>query len=298
LPNKIITPSNLIQILDITISNGQLTATINPKGAELNSLKNAANTEFIWEGDAKYWGKHSPILFPIVGTLKNNSYLYNGQVHALTRHGFARDNMFAIKEQTENSVTFSLSQNEDTLRVYPFKFELQLAYILKDKALHLNYTVINNGTGKMPFSIGAHPAFALPGAFDDYSLKFEKTENLISTMLEDDLLSDQVTTIPTSNGTLPLNYSLFENDALIFKSLQSKEVTIAKDGNDYIKVSFVDFPHLGIWTKEDAPFLCIEPWQGYSDSPETRGNLIEKEGVVLLEEGESYKASFAIEIIA
>jgi galactose mutarotase-like enzyme len=284
--------------LDITISNGPLTATINPKGAELNSLKNAANTEFIWEGDAKYWGKHSPILFPIVGTLKNNSYLYNAQVYALTRHGFARDNTFTVKDQTENSVTFSLLHNDDTLRVYPFEFELQLSYILKDNTLHLNYSVINKGSGKMPFSIGAHPAFALPGNFENYSIKFEKDENLVSTTLEDDLLSDKVITIPTSNGTLPLNYSLFENDALIFKSLQSKEVTIAKNGDDYIKVSFTDFPHLGIWTKEGAPFLCIEPWQGYSDSPETRGNLIEKEGAIILGKGESYKASFAVEIIA
>ena len=284
--------------MDITISNGQITAIINPKGAELNSLKNEAGTEFIWEGDAKYWGKHSPILFPIVGTLKNNSYLCNGQIYALTRHGFARDNTFTVKDRTENSVTFSLSYNDDTLRVYPFKFELELAYIINDNVLHLNYSVINTGSGKMPFSIGAHPAFALPGNFENYSLKFENDKNLVSTMLEDDLLSDQVITIPTSNGMLPLNYSLFENDALIFKSLQSKEVTIAKDGNDYIKVSFADFPHLGIWTKKGAPFLCIEPWQGYSDLPNTRGNLIEKEGVVVLDEGEWYKASFAIEIIA
>jgi len=282
--------------LDIIITNGQLTATINPKGAELNSLKNAANTEFIWEGDAKYWGKHSPVLFPIVGTLKNNSYLYNGQVHALTRHGFARDNTFTVKEQTEDSVTFSLSSTDDTFRVYPFKFELQLTYIIKDNTLYLKYSVTNKGEVKMPFSIGAHPAFAMPGDFENYSLKFEKDETLVSTTLEDDLLSNKTVTIPTNNGVLPLTYNLFENDALIFKSLQSKAVTITKDGSDYIKVAFADFPHLGIWTKEGAPFLCIEPWHGYSDSPDSRGNLIEKEGIVLLDAGQMYKAGFTIQV--
>jgi len=282
--------------LDITITNQQLTATINPKGAELNSLKSSTNTEYIWEGDTKYWGKHSPVLFPIVGTLKNNSYLFNGQVHALSRHGFARDNNFNVKSQTEDSVLFSLTANDDTRRVYPFDFELELAYTLKGNALHLEYSVTNNGAEVMPFSIGAHPAFALPGNFENYSLKFEKDEPLESVQLVDDLLSDKTTTLPAENGVLPLTYALFENDALIFKSLQSKLVTIVKNGADYIKVSYADFPHLGIWTKEGAPFLCIEPWQGYSDSPDTRGNLIEKEGVILLKAGEKYSAGFTVEI--
>ena len=281
--------------MDITIKNQQLTATINPKGAELNSLK-SVSTEYIWEGNAKYWGKHSPVLFPIVGTLKNNSYLFNGQVYALSRHGFARDNNFNVKSQTEDSVVFSLTSNDDTRRVYPFDFELELAYTLIANTLHLEYRVTNNGESVMPFSIGAHPAFALPGNFESYSLKFEKAEPLESVQLVDDLLSEKITTLPAENGVLPLSYKLFENDALIFKSLLSDSVTIAKNGNDYIKVSYADFPHLGIWTKESAPFLCIEPWQGYSDSPDTRGNLIEKEGVILLEAGKKYTAGFTVEI--
>jgi galactose mutarotase-like enzyme len=283
--------------LDITISNQQLTATINPKGAELNSLKSSTNTEYIWEGNPKYWGKYSPVLFPIVGTLKNNSYLYNGQVHALSRHGFARDNDFNVKIKTEDSVTFSLTSNDDTRRVYPFDFELELTYRLKENTLHLEYAVTNKNTSVMPFSIGAHPAFALPGNFESYSLRFEKDDPLESVQLIDDLLSDKTTVLPTENGVLPLLYNLFENDALIFKSLQSKSVSIVKNGQDYLKVDYADFPHLGIWTKEGAPFLCIEPWQGYSDSPDTRGNLVEKEGVILLQANSKYTAGFTIEIL-
>ena len=282
--------------MDITISNQQLTANINPKGAELNSLKSNTGTEYIWEGDAKYWGKHSPVLFPIVGTLKNNSYLYEGQVHALSRHGFARDNTFNVKEQTEDSVTFSLLSNDDTRRVYPFDFELELRYTLKGATLNLDYNVINKGDKPLPFSLGAHPAFALPGNFESYSLHFEKDEPLVSTQLEDDLLSDKTVNIPVQNGVLPLDYKLFENDALIFTSLQSRAVTIAQGGTNIIKVSYPNFPHLGIWTKENAPFICIEPWQGYSDAPDTKGNLIQKEGIVLLEAGKTYTSGFSVVI--
>jgi len=282
--------------LDIKITNGTLNATINPQGAELNSLKDT-NNEYIWEGNTKFWGKHSPILFPIVGTLKNNSYLYNGQVHALTRHGFARDNAFSVKNQADDSVAFTLSESSDTLKVYPFKFELELAYTLKDKTLHLDYTVTNKGQEPMPFSLGAHPAFALPGNFTNYSLEFEKAEPLVSTQLKNDLLSDKTVTLPTEGAVLPLSYDLFENDALIFKQLESKSVTINKNNQGYIKVSFADFPHLGIWTKQDAPFLCIEPWQGFSDPESTFGNLIEKQGIVLLEAGKQYKAGFSVQII-
>ena len=282
--------------MDITITNQQLTATINPKGAELNSLKDTTGTEYIWEGNSKYWGKHSPVLFPIVGTLKNNSYLYKGQVYALSRHGFARDNNFTVKHQTEVSVTLSLLSNDDTRRVYPFDFELELVYTLKDTTLHLDYIVTNKSNEPLPFSIGAHPAFALPGNFESYSLQFEKDETLVSTQLANDLLSDKNDMVAAQNGNVPLNYKLFENDALIFKSLQSRAVTIKQGDKNLLKVSYPNFPHLGIWTKEDAPFICIEPWQGYSDSPETKGNLIEKEGIVLLNAGEKYTSGFTVEV--
>ena len=281
--------------MDISITNGQLTATINPKGAELNSLKNDS-TEFIWEGDPEFWGKHSPVLFPIVGTLKNNSYLYKGQVHALSRHGFARDNVFNLKEQTENTASFTLSSNNDTKIQYPFDFELELKYTLQNNTLRLDYFVTNKGDEPMPFSIGAHPAFALPGNFKDYSLKFEKDEPLVSTQLENDLISDKTVTLPAQDGVLPLSYDIFENDALIFKQLESDAITIQKNGSDYIKVSFPDFPHMGIWTKQNAPFLCIEPWQGYSDSATSLGNIVEKEGIVLLAPGKQFKAGFSVEI--
>jgi len=283
--------------VDIIITNGLLTAAINPKGAELNSLKDNKGREYIWEGDPSFWGKHSPVLFPIVGTLRNNSYLYEGQTYAMTRHGFARDNVFTVKEQEDSCVVLTFSSNDDTKRIYPFDFELEMSYILNENTLHIYYTVNNTGTGSMPFSIGAHPAFALPGNFEEYSLVFEHDETPVSTQLENDLLSSKTVQLPVKDTVLPLNYDLFENDALILKSHTSRTLKIAKNGDSFLKVAFSDFPHLGLWTKEKAPFICIEPWLGYSDPENASGNITEKESITILSAGEKLRAGFSIIIL-
>ena len=163
----------------VTLSNSYLSAKIYTKGAELFSLQNQmTKQEYIWEGDPKHWGKHSPVLFPIVGTLKNNSYFYKDQEYNLSRHGFARDLDFEVIQSTENQVVFSLKASEATKKVYPFEFELQLTYSLLETKLELKYTVINKDSVAMPFSIGAHPAFALPKSFESYALEFEAQETL------------------------------------------------------------------------------------------------------------------------
>ena len=282
--------------MNITITNDHLTAHINPMGAELTSLKDS-NNEYIWEGNPEFWGKHSPILFPIVGTLKNNTYTYNDKQYSMTRHGFARDNKFVVKEHDSKSVTFSFTSNEETKKQYPFDFELELKYTLKSSTLFLDYTVRNTGSETIPFSLGAHPAFALPGNFEEYSLKFQQEENLIATQLENDLLSDKTITIASKNREVALNYNLFKNDALIFKTLESDYIEIQKQGKSFLKVGFEDFPHMGIWTKQNAPFLCIEPWQGYSDTFNANGVFTDKEGIVLLDTESEYNAGFYIEIL-
>ncbi len=280
------------------INNSNLTAEIKHAGAELISLKtNSTNKEYIWEGNPKFWGKSSPILFPIVGTLKNGSFQYNNIEYQLSRHGFARDGVFELLEKKDNSAVFSLKSSEATLKVYPFNFELQISYILEDNSLQIHYTVINLGTSQMPFSIGAHPAFSLPGNFSDYSMQFEKEETLEYNLLENDLISNETKVLKTENSVVPLDYQLFENDALIFKSLQSNSLTLLNNEQPFLKVHFGDFPHLGIWTKKDAPFLCIEPWFGYSDSSETSGNIMEKEGIQILEANGTFNSKFSIEIL-
>lgn len=281
----------------ISLSNDVISAQINTLGAELCSLKNTENKDFIWEGDPAYWGKHSPVLFPIVGTLKNNTYTHNNKEYILTRHGFARDMEFELVDQTANTATFSIQSNSTTLASYPFQFELQIQYTLFHSTLEIAYKVINKDNSAIPFSIGAHPAFALPGNFENYSLEFEKVEPLEYTLLENDLVSTQTETIATNSNFVPLTHKLFERDALIFKKLESKSLTIVEKEIPRLKVHFEDFPNLGIWTKVGAPFLCIEPWFGYSDTTETNGNLFEKEGIIVLKSTDTFQTKFSIEIL-
>lgn len=281
-----------------TISNAFLTAKINHKGAELFSLQaNHTKKEYIWEGNPEFWGKHSPVLFPIVGTLKNNSFQIEDTTYQLPRHGFARDMTFEVIDKTENSVIFSIQSSTETLKVYPFKFELQIIYALEAKKLNITYKVINKNQSQLPFSIGAHPAFALEGNFEEYELEFEKNEDLVYNLLENDLISAATKIVEKQDNSVPLNYRLFENDALIFKSLESKKLTISKNKIPFLKVNFQGFPHLGIWTKKDAPFLCIEPWYGYSDTSEATGNLFEKEGIQIIDTNAIFSSKFAIEIV-
>ncbi|MCI4444190.1 MAG: aldose 1-epimerase family protein [Lentimicrobium sp.] len=280
-----------------TISNSNLTAQINHFGAELFSLKNSENKEYIWEGNPAFWGKHSPILFPIVGTLKNNSYLFNGIEYHLSRHGFGRDMEFELIEKTEKSATFSLISSVETRKMYPFNFELQVCYSLDENKLKIDYKVINKNDFIMPFSIGAHPALALPGNFENYSLEFQQQEILKYHLLEDGLISNNTNEIPLNNHQLSLNYSLFENDALVFKTLKFKSISILQNKVPLLKVNFTDFPNLGIWTVKNAPFLCIEPWFGYSDTLEEYDDFSKKEGIQLLEKKETFKSNFSIEIL-
>lgn len=282
----------------VTISNLNLKAQINTFGAELVSLQKVeTNEEFIWEGNPEFWGKHSPVLFPIVGTLKNNSFLYDNELYNLSRHGFAREQDFQIKSQSEQSITFSLLSNEATKLVYPFDFELLINYHLVDFLLKITYTVKNIGKEMLPFSIGGHPAFSLKEDFAKYSLKFETSENLKCFRLIDELVSNQFDEIKLIENKLPLSYSVFENDALIMKEMQSKSITILKGNIPILKFDFVDFPNFGIWTKVGAPFICLEPWVGYSDTIENSGNIIEKEGIKLLERNSEKKYTFSISIL-
>jgi galactose mutarotase-like enzyme len=284
--------------LTTIIANASLSATINSKGAELISLKNSTiNREYIWEGNPEFWGKHSPVLFPIVGTLKNDQYQYNNEFYSLSRHGFARDLNFKIIEKEANKVVFSLVASDETKEKYPFDFELQISYVLDEQTLTIEYKISNNSKETMPFSIGAHPAFALPELFESYALAFEYQEALQSYSLEKDLLSDKSFVVEMSEKVVPLAYSLFENDALIFKKMQSKQITILENAIPILDFKFTDFPNFGIWTKANAPFLCLEPWLGYSDSLTASGKILEKEAIQFLSPKTSFDCQFSIAIL-
>ena len=280
-----------------SIKNSILTAEINHFGAELCSLKDNHNKEYIWEGNTDIWGKHSPILFPIVGTLKNDTYHYNHVYFHLSRHGFARDMEFKLVEKQENCAVFSLHSSTESRKSYPFEFELQIIYTLNDISLTIEYKVINISGVTLPFSIGGHPAFALPNQFENYSLEFEKQESLNYYLLANNLISHETKSLELKDKKVSLNYELFKNDALILKTLESNSLTILENNKPFLKVSFEDFPNLGIWTKINAPFLCIEPWFGYSDTTQSSGDLFKKEGIIVLEPEQTFKSQYQITIL-
>ena len=276
------------------LSNNYLTATFNHKGAELCEL-NSATRNYIWNGDAKHWGKHSPLLFPIVGTLRDNVYSYQDKKYTLPRHGFARDLDFEVVAQSDNEITFSLQSNELTKANYPFEFELKIIYTLIYNELKVKYEVINKNNFQMPFSIGAHPAFSLPLDFTQYSLLFDNNNDLKFHLLVNDLV-DSETSLPLANEKLHLDYAIFDNDALVFKTKPSNSITILEQNCSIIKISFKDFPNLGIWSKPNAPFICLEPWFGYADIVNSNGNIFEKEGIQILNAFGIFTSDYGISI--
>jgi galactose mutarotase-like enzyme len=280
-----------------TINNNNISAVINHKGAELISLQNKSKREFIWEGDPAFWAKHSPVLFPIVGTLKSNTFYHNGKNYSLPRHGFARDMDFKLLEDSGESAIFSIESNNDTFEKYPFEFEFRIIYTLDKNSLKIRYEVLNKSAETMFFSVGAHPAFALPGFFEDYSIEMESDEDREYFLLENDLLSDKTETVFLENKAFHLNYPLFEKDALIFKNIQSQSLKILEKEKPMLEINFTDFPHLGIWTKPEARFICIEPWFGYSDTTRSNDALSEKEAIQALENNRQFRAEFSINLL-
>lgn len=280
----------------ITISNKQLSASINTLGAELISLvKN--NKNYIWEVDENYWNRTSPVLFPNVGRLKNDTYIYKGKSFSLPRHGFARNMEFSFEKRSEHQVIFELNETKETKVNYPFDFKLLIAYTLMGNELVIEYFVRNQSDEVLPFSIGAHPAFNIEGNFEKYGLEFNKEDNFETHHLENESFNGETSIIPTENNSIYLNYNLFVVNTLVFKQLKSNEVILKKENRSVLKVNFDHFPYLGIWTKLNAPFICIEPWCGLADNHHHNGNLEEKEGINLLQPQEDFLRAIRIEIL-
>jgi galactose mutarotase-like enzyme len=281
--------------MEVVIKKQNIEAVINTKGAELFSLKKAGKN-YIWDINSDFWNKTSPILFPIVGALKNNEYQFLNKTYQLPRHGFARDLEFEIINKNEDFVTFSLKSSEKTLEVYPFQFELKISYTLEEEKLIVKYEVINLSEEKMYYSIGAHPAFSVDGNFDEFSLIFDEEKELETYKLDKDLFSGKTEKVALRGRKLPLNYNIFAKDALVFKNSVTQSLTLIKNNNPVLKVEFSEFPYLGIWTKENAPFLCIEPWLGIADNIDSSGDLTQKEGINSLESNTEKSASWSIEL--
>lgn len=265
------------------------------KGAELVSIK--FNGEEKMHDGTSYWNKHAPVLFPIVGKLKDGKTIIENNIYEMGQHGFARDMEF--EKISENS--YVLKYNDETLKKYPYKFEFYISYEITDNAVITKYKVINKDNKKIRFGLGGHPAFKCDYSTGKYSLEFkEKEDSLNIYQLEDGLvkLEPEDKTKYFENNKIILNKETFEKDALILKGLKSREV-ILRDENNLEKLifKFKKFPYLGVWSKPEAPFVCIEPWFNTADKVDSNGKYADKENLIDLDTNEEFEAEYSVEFI-
>lgn len=287
--------------MNYVLENEAWSIQVKEVGAELCSVKNkASGREYLHLADPKIWPRYAPVLFPIVGRLKDDIYHAEGKTYHMKQHGFARDRAFHALEQEKNYLMFGLTADDDTMRQYPYNFVLDIIYTLQENELKVTYVVSNKDQRDMPFSIGAHPAFATPRILEqqmqEYHLLFEKPETLDRYFIEDGLRNGESKRLFENERKLPLHPKLFERDALIFKGVQSEKVSLVEQssGQTLVEVTIEGFPYLGIWQKMGADFICIEPWYGVADSADFQGDIFEKEGIVVLAAGEKFSCSHRI----
>jgi len=288
--------------MTVQIENEFLIATIAEDGAELISLKSKKNNiEYIWQGDPAFWGRHAPVLFPVVGRLKDDQYTYQNQTYPMSQHGFARDSLFNVIEHGAELVSLSLKSNKETKKVYPFDFELILSYLLEEDNLVIRYQVENTGASDMYFSIGGHPAFNVPLesglTFDDYYLSFSPKKSRTQIPLAGPFADFEHKTLGQTNTSLDIRRELFNEDAIIFETKGANAFTIETDeGAHSISLSYTDMPYVGIWSPypQEAPFVCIEPWCGIADEVNATGNLVDKKGINTLAASDIFKTQYTL----
>lgn len=295
----------------IEVKSDQLTVQFKTLGGALSSIKDRDGIEYLWQGDATYWSGQAPVLFPICGSLREDTAFYS---HAdgtetkgsIPRHGLVRKNEFELVDQTENSVTFAIEDDENTYQNYPYHFRLEITYLVTGKTVRTQYKIFNKETSKvMPYFIGGHPGFNCPllddEAYEDYYLEFEKEETCsVSRPFPETGLLDFQDRSPwlVSQKEVDLSYDLFSVDAVTLDELQSKSIALRSRKHEKgLKVNFQEFPNLIIWsTLNKGPFITFEPWSGLSTSLEEGNHLEDKKNVRLLEPGQVDQIGFDIEI--
>lgn len=268
-------------------------------GAELTSIKVDGieklhqGNEVLDENGKAYWGRHAPILFPIVGKLKDNKTQINGNIYEMTQHGFARDMDF---EDLGNN-KYLLKSNSETLKKYPFKFELYIEYKINQNELTTEYTVINKDEKDMLFGLGGHPAFICDYSTGDYELKFDKKEdNIEFYKLQDGLIKTEPIPSILEDNKIKLDKDIFNEDAIIMKNINSNKIVLnnARENKKELEFNFEGFPYLAIWSKKGAPFVCIEPWQNHTDSVNSNGKFDEKENILKLKKDEKFNCKYKV----
>lgn len=285
------------------LENDLLKVSIDTKGAQITSLYNkATGVEQMWQADPNVWPWHAPNLFPIVGGLINDELLIDGTAYPMKRHGFARLSEFVLLKSDDQQAVFSLPNSEKVKEIYPYRFDFEVMYMLIDNALRITYKVINLDKRSIYFSVGGHPAFNVPfhkdENYEDYYLEFEAGEKLVTHLLTaEGYFSGETRPVALDGNKLWLTKELFDNDALVFKNPDSREITIrSKNHNKSLSVEFPHFNYLGIWGKPGEPFVCIEPWLGCADTAGQPKDISQKENIQKLGVGHVFEAAFFISV--
>lgn len=269
------------------IGDGKLFVEINSKGAELWRIYDSKGNDFLWNGDKAFWGRRAPTLFPICGGMIGDGYLYNGKEYSMPKHGFCRDAEFALETVEENRAVYLITDNEERKALYPFLFEFRIEYTVVDGALQVGYRINNRGENAMHFSVGSHEAYACPEGIEGYCIEFEKPERLESLVIAENLVQNATSLIGENVTVLPMDYKYFEVDALCFQNLRSRRISLVGQGRR-IDVEFDGFEYVLLWTKPNAPFLCIELNCGIDDYVGSDRHIEHKRGNVTLESGKEF----------
>lgn len=285
----------------VSIASAALTAEVSALGAELQSLRDEAGRDLLWNGDPAWWSGRAPVLFPIVGQVKDDTIRVDGRDYALPKHGFARRRTWAIVERTDAAVTFRLEDDAETRAAYPFAFRLDLRFAIEGAALAMVATLSNIGTGDLPASFGFHPALLWPlpwgGEQDRHVITFPAPEPApIRRIDAAGLMRAEPEPTPVHGDTLTLNPTLFEDDAIIFDRLASRSLTYGPQGGRHLDIAFPDMPELGVWQKPGAPYICIEPWAGHADPAGYDGELRDKPGILRIPAGSSHHFTMRIAV--
>jgi galactose mutarotase-like enzyme len=285
----------------VRLSSELLSADIDPKGAQLSALRDREGRDLLWNGDPAVWAGRAPLLFPIVGVLAGGNYRVGSTTYSLPRHGFARNRLFSLESADPAAAVFRLSDDEDTLRVYPFRFNLDIQFKLSGPTLLVTATIRNHGDEPMPASFGYHPAFRWPLPYGQaraaHFIEFAADEpDPVRRLDSAGLLTPERHPTPIVQRRLVLKDELFETDALILDRVRSRSVVYGSETGPRLQVSFADAAFLGIWGKPGAQFICIEPWNGISDAAGFAGDFRDKLGVNLIAAGSSFATTMTITV--
>lgn len=281
----------------VTLKNDKLTVKVNELGAEIKSII-CEDTEYMWSGDPAIWSGTAPIMFPICGGLKEDKFLFEGKEYTLGKHGFAKLSVFDVEFATDTKAVFLLKSSEETKKSYPFDFEFRVVFEISDKTIKVDYQVDNKGENTMYFNVGAHEAYATPEGIEDYDIVFDSNQTLSAHYLYGNIVSEKTYPIIKDTAVLPLYDKYFIIDALPFTDVTAGAATLRnrKTGRG-VRVEFPEVTNLVLWHKHGAGYMCVEPWNGIPDMPDSSYDITEKNGISTLESGKSFTYTHKISVL-